>query len=338
MKITVILCTYNRCESLAKALESIAVSELPRSSEWEVLVVDNNSKDQTRAVVEGFCRRYPQRFRYWFEVKQGKSFALNTAIREARGDILAFMDDDVIVAPTWLRNITAPLVSGEWAGTGGRILSQEMPFTPDWLPLEGEYSLAGMLALFDLGDQGARLETPPFGTNMAFPKTIFEKYGDFRTDMGPCPGSELRNEDTEFGRRLLAGGEQLWYEPSAVVYHAVPKSRLQPDYFLRFWYDHGRARIREGVIKPGYFGIPRWCFSVPLILFFHVPARVIGWWFATDPKARFFRKGTVWMSCGQAVELPRRWFDARKQEKRNSNQRHEMQPSVASRDSEPKPQ
>lgn len=332
MKITVILCTYNRCDSLAKALASVAASEVPESIEWEVLVVDNNSKDQTRAVVEDFCRRYPRRFRYWFEMKQGKSFALNTAIREAQGSILAFMDDDVLVAPTWLRNITVPLETGEWAGTGGRILSQEMPATPDWLALEGEYSLAGMLALFDLGDKGTKLETPPFGTNMAFPKAIFEKYGDFRTDMGPCPGSELRNEDTEFGRRLFAGGEQLWYEPSAVVYHAVPENRLKQDYFLRFWYDHGRARIRETPIKPGYLGIPRWCFSVPLIFLVLLPSRVISWWVATDPKVRFFRKGTVWMMYGQAMELPRRWFHASRLEKNRSIERSELQPTTAPRE------
>ena len=72
MNVTVILCTYNRCQSLAKALESVAVSTLPKSIEWEVLVVDNNSRDQTRKVVEEFCRRYPGRFRYLFESRQGQ--------------------------------------------------------------------------------------------------------------------------------------------------------------------------------------------------------------------------------------------------------------------------
>jgi glycosyltransferase involved in cell wall biosynthesis len=73
MKITVILCTYNRCEALAKALASITALTLPGSVEWEVLVIDNNSSDETRAVVEDFRRRYPGRFRYMFEPQQGKS-------------------------------------------------------------------------------------------------------------------------------------------------------------------------------------------------------------------------------------------------------------------------
>ncbi len=84
MKISVILCTHNRCQSLAKALNSLAALTLPESVEWEVLVVDNNSSDGTREVVQrDFCGRYPGRFRYLFEPQPGKSYALNAGIRQA---------------------------------------------------------------------------------------------------------------------------------------------------------------------------------------------------------------------------------------------------------------
>jgi glucosyl-dolichyl phosphate glucuronosyltransferase len=315
MKISVILCTYNRCQSLAKALDSVAASELPAFVEWEVLVMDNNSKDQTREVVDGFCQRYPDRFRYIFEAKQGKSYALNTGIKEAKGEILAFMDDDVIVSPTWLQNVTSPLDSGEWAGAAGRILAQEMLSVPEWLSLEGKYSLAGMLALFDLGDRAEELKIAPFGTNMAFRKSIFEKYGGFRTDLGPSPGSEIRNEDTEFGNRLFAAGEHLWYEPSAVVYHAVPENRLTKRFFLRFWFDHGRAQIRENANRADLWGLPRWCFSIPMILMIPLPIKITMWLIERDPKNRFFFKGAVWMTIGQIVELPRIWIEEKKRRK-----------------------
>ncbi len=84
MTITVILCTYNRCRSLTKALESVAASQLPGSIKWEVLVVDNNSNDQTHEVVGEVCRRFPDRFRYMFEAKPGKSHALNAGFESAR--------------------------------------------------------------------------------------------------------------------------------------------------------------------------------------------------------------------------------------------------------------
>src|SRR5215467_674497 len=121
MKITVILCTYNRCQCLKRALNSAAALVLPESVEWEVLVVDNNSNDQTRTTVEEFCDRYPGRFRYLFEPRPGKSHALNAGIRESRADVFAFMDDDVVVDSNWLQNLTAALRNNEWAGAGGRI-------------------------------------------------------------------------------------------------------------------------------------------------------------------------------------------------------------------------
>ncbi len=312
MKITVILCTYNRCQSLSKALESVAASVLPPSVEWEVLVVDNNSPDKTREVIEQYCERYPGRFRYLFEGRQGKSNALNSGIRDARGKILAFMDDDVLVAPDWLQNLTAALDSGQWSGAGGRILSQQAIEVPEWLDLEGKYGVGGMLALFDHGDKGFELKTPPFGTNMAFEARIFAELGGFRTDMGPCPGSELRNEDMEFGRRVMGAGERLWYVPDAVVYHAIPPNRLQQEYLLRFWYDHGRAQMREIGPRPSVFGIPRWLFAIPKTGLIVLTQFTFLWLTATDPKRRFFFKGLVWMTLGQIVEMPRVWRAARK--------------------------
>jgi len=298
MKITVILCTYNRCESLAKALGSVAASTLPESVDWEVLVVDNNSPDRTRDVVEDFCRRYPGRFRYLFEPHQGKSYALNAGIREARGDVLAFMDDDVTVDSTWLRNLTAGLVSGEWAGAGGRILPQWPYEPPSWLPEKEWYGMAP-LVMFDLGLEAGPLTDPPFGTNMAFHRRMFEKYGTFRTDLGPRPNSEIRNEDTEFGSRLLAAGERIKYEPDAVVHHEVPQKRLQREFFLTWWFDKGRADIR-GV---GVGGDGKWFVSgIPLYLFRRLAVGTLRWMVTLDPSRRFSSRLAVWLLAGMIVE------------------------------------
>jgi len=272
--------------------------------EWEVLVVDNNSKDGTRDVIEEYCRRYPGRFRYLFEPKQGKSHALNNGIREARGDVLAFMDDDVTVEPTWLRFLSAPLEREELAGVGGRILSAQAFSPPNWLSLQGPYSAGGILALFDLGDRSGELHQAPFGTNMAFRSSVFRKYGGFRTDMGPCPGSEMRNEDTEFGRRLLAAGESLWYEPSAIVYHAVPEKRLNKAYFLAFWFDHGRASVREMKKRPDILGVPRQYFTL-LKMGALLVCKVPRWMLTLNSQRRFFYKGFVWMIAGVMVEIYR---------------------------------
>jgi glucosyl-dolichyl phosphate glucuronosyltransferase len=299
MNITVILCTYNRCQSLTKALNSAAALTVPESTEWEVLVVDNNSRDQTHAVVEEFCNRYPGRFRYLFEPQPGKSHALNSGIREARGDILAFMDDDVTVAPTWLQNLTAPLRDSRWAGSGGPVFLEWSCPPPRWLPREGRYPLAP-LASFNLGAEATELVEPPFGTNMAFRKTMFEKYGDFRMDLGPSPNSDIPrvNEDTEFGSRLIAAGERLRYEPSAVVFHPVPEDRLQKKYFLAWWFDKGRADIREYRIPPDTLC----CCGIPLYLFRDLAVWTVRWMIAAESARRFSCKLKVWVKVGQIQE------------------------------------
>jgi len=303
MNISVILCTYNRCGSLASALESVAASRFRSAVEWEVLVVDNNSSDQTRAVAEECCRKYPGIFRYFFEGQQGKSNALNRGIRESKGSVLAFMDDDVIAEPDWLENVTAPLKDYTWTGVGGRIVPPVDFSPPAWLALDGPYSLGGILALFDKGREGSELTEAPIGTNMAFRKEAFEKYGLFRPDLGPCPGSEIRGEDIEFGRRLLKGGSRLWYEPSAIVHHAVAENRLQKEYFLRFLYDNGRALIRGKEPTPPVWLIPRPYFALPKIIVSSLLGRTVAWLFSINPQRRFQRKCMVWMNAGQIAEI-----------------------------------
>jgi glycosyltransferase involved in cell wall biosynthesis len=301
MDISIILCTFNRSDSLSKALASVAVQELPATVTWEVLVVDNNSQDATLAVVNEFIQRSPGRFRYLFEPQPGKSHALNAAIREAKGDILAFLDDDVVVDRTWLRNLTAALFNGEWVGAGGKILPDWTSPPPKWLPHSGQYALAPLVA-FDLGSEAGPLREPPFGTNMAFRKTMLEKYGTFRTDLGPRPGSEIRNEDTEFGSRLLAAGERLRYEPSAIVYHTVPQNRLQKAYFLKWWFDKARADLRQYGLPPG----ARWYLAgIPLYLFRRLVVWTMRWLITLEPSQRFSCKLNAWSKVGEIVECYR---------------------------------
>lgn len=303
VNITVILCTYNRCEILSKALDSVACSVLPNSVGWEVLVVDNNSRDRTRDVVSDFSRRYPGRFRYLFEAQQGKSHALNSGIREAHGDVVAFVDDDVTVDPLWLKNLTSALGSGDCAGAGGRILPAQPFSLPSWLAISGSYEMgAAVAALFDLGERPVQLDNPPYGTNMAFRKEMFEKHGFFAVNLGPRPGSQIRGEDTELGRRLIAAGERLRYEPTAIVYHPVFESRARKDYLLAWWFDHGRALMREKVWKRDVLGIPRHYFCIVKTAVTQLSVRALRWVIALNPKRRFYWKCQSWRMAGEIFE------------------------------------
>lgn len=307
------MCTYNRCRDLAKALDSILVSELPDSVQWEVLVVDNNSTDQTRDVIEDFCRRYPRHFRYLFEPQPGKSYALNAGIREASGDVLAFADDDATVEATWLWNLTQCLNNGEWAGAGGRIILEWPSSLPSWLSIKGPYS-RHCFPGFDQGQEPKRLHSPPFGANMAFRREMFDRYGVFRTDLGPSACVEIppHSEDTEFGRRLLVGRERLRYEPSAVVYHPVAAERINKEYFLKWRFDLGRANIRVLGVRPG---TKRFIRGVPLYLLRRLAVWTTRWMFALEPARRFSYKVTAWEKAGEIVECRRQVLGA-KQAKR----------------------
>jgi glycosyltransferase involved in cell wall biosynthesis len=301
MNITVIVCTYNRCRMLPRALESLARSRVTSSVEWEVLVVDNNSRDDTPKVAAEFMLRYPGRFRYRFEEQPGKSHALNAGIQDATGEIVAFADDDVVVDERWLEQLTKPLLEGSWIGSGGRILPDWQHEPPRWLVLEGRYALAP-LAAFDLGTEAGELHEPPFGTSMAFRKDAFTKYGGFRTDLGPHPDSQIRSEDTEFGRRLIDAGERLWYEPSAIVFHPVAADRLRRSYFLDWWFDKGRAEIREFGVRPD---VRRTASGVPLYLIRTLIKQLVRWVVTVEPKTRFARKTAVWQKAGQIAEARR---------------------------------
>lgn len=304
MNITLILCTYNRCESLAKTLESIAMLKVPGSVEWEVLVVDNNSTDQTRDVVEEFGRRYPGRFRYLYEPQQGLSCARNAGIRAARGDIFAFTDDDAIVEPDWLWNLASALRGKECAGAGGRIVPVWPGPRPNWLSVNDPDTMGAFVA-FDLGTEAGPLTRPPYGANMAFRREAFEKYGDFRADLGRSGSNLQGREDVEFANRLLAGGERLRYAPSAVVRHPVLECRLEKNYVLRWWYWYGRSEVAE-------MGAPaaRWRIKgVPIHLLRRLVRWTLQWIISIGAQRRFSCQRSVWYLAGTAsacYERPQR--------------------------------
>ncbi len=302
MKVTVILCTFNRSERLRNALRNLALSDVSELFQWTVLVVDNNSRDDTREVVEEFCTRFPNNFQYRFEPRQGKSFALNTGIREASGDVLAFMDDDVEVDRFWITRLAGSLRDSNWSGVGGRILPEQGFALPPWLNKDEKDALAP-LALFDMGDEAREIHEAPFGANMAFRSEMFQKHGQFRTDLGPQPGSEIRNEDTEFGLRLLSAGERFWYEPSAVVYHEMPAARICKRYFLTWWFDKARADVRQN-------GVPqeaKWRIGgVPVYLFRRLLRWGVQWMFSVRTSRRFSCKTKLWTVSGTIAECYRK--------------------------------
>ena len=244
MDASVVICTFNRCGSLRMTLDGLEQMRIDPDTEWEVVVVDNNSTDATRSTVKEAGAGFPCKLRYAFEGKQGLSHARNRGIEVARGRILAFTDDDVAVDRCWLGNILSEFAEGEVACIGGKILPiwEEPP--PFWLGGD----LLNILALQDLGDRRIRLDAPVvWGANLSFRSSVFRKHGLFETGLGNTGGKLYGGEETKFVGQLLERGENVLYCPNVLVHHRIPGARLKKSYFRKWFYDKGElAAIQMG--------------------------------------------------------------------------------------------
>jgi glycosyltransferase involved in cell wall biosynthesis len=237
MELSVIICTYNRSISLKRTLESVTTSIVPNDLEWELLIVDNNSEDNTKEIVESFQGRYPFPIFYIKEEKQGLSYARNRGIRESRGRLIAFTDDDTLVDKNWIATIVKTFAEHDVQCIGGRILPIWAKPAPTWLSEE----LHDRLALLDYGDVPFYLIRPLiWGANLAVRTNVFEKYGLFSTDRGRLPNKLYSGEETHFLGRLLEGGGTVFYMPDATVYHCISAERMRKMYFRKWMFHHGQ--------------------------------------------------------------------------------------------------
>jgi glucosyl-dolichyl phosphate glucuronosyltransferase len=274
---------------------------IPSGFDWEIVVVDNNSTDNTATLLSDFERDSTLPFRHVFERRQGKSFALNTGIRVSRGDILAFTDDDVHVDEQWISSLHRVFDDPTYIGAGGKIIPVWNCERPSWFQTEGPYRLMNAIVNFDAGSLRCELTRPPYGANFAFRRIAFEKYGLFRTDVGPTTGSLIRGEDVEFCARLMSAREKLVYEPGAIVFHPVESYRTRKDYFLSWYFDCGRFAVRSN-------GIPTstvCCFGVPRYLLRRLFTNVMLWTFSVNAQRRFYYKLDAFLSAGEIVEAYR---------------------------------
>lgn len=260
--LSVIISTCNRSESLKDTLNSLLVQEGIESLNYEIVIINNNSKDKTKDVIESYFPKFNGKLRYLFEHVQGKSVALNLAIKETGGEILAFTDDDCIVDKTWLANIYECFKKHDCEGMGGRILPLYPDNVPRWVK-ENRDILSGPIVNYDFGKNLQVYEdnnfNPFVGANMAFRKNCFNKYGLFRTDLGP--GRKAWGDDTEFFMRLEAHSVNLYYYGLALVWHKVDKERVCYKYLAKWYLAIGRFMAKENRKKEDMhycFGIPRY--------------------------------------------------------------------------------
>lgn len=305
LRLTIAIPTYNRAEYLRQTLAGIARQNFPRAF-YEVLVIDNNSRDHTRAVVESFAQEKPAP-RYILETRQGANFARNRAIDEAKGEIVIFADDDILVESDWLTELAAPFAADEHEKIGA-VAGEVVPVFPDGCPpwvadFHGPQALRK-----DAGE--TRAGQVPMSANLAFRRRVLDEIGRFDIEVGRRGKTIFGGEENLPIHRLRRAGYTVWFAPSARVLHQMPAARTTLRYVMRHAFDSARSRVvgrvnldkSENRSSRGYL-LSRLPGNVLKVLMFSILA-LLNLLILRQGEAK---KNLVraWRSCGYLYQIPR---------------------------------
>ena len=237
--LSVILCTYNRDKYIYNVLRSIADNDYPHNL-YEIVLVNNNSTDNTQAECQRFQADYPDiTFRYLVEPSQGLSYARNCGITNALGDLLVYVDDDATVTPQYLRTYADFFQRNPDAvAAGGPILPVYETQEPSWMSHYTRQLITGRLYLGSRQRQFPRGAFPG-GGNACYRKTVFDAVGPFNVQLGRKGNSLIGAEEKDLFDKMTTRGMHFYYLPNAILYHIIPPHKLTPDYFQRLTYGIG---------------------------------------------------------------------------------------------------
>jgi glycosyltransferase involved in cell wall biosynthesis len=242
--ISTIICTRNRAEYLAEAIQSQADQTLEKAL-YETIVVDNGSTDDTRTIVRQEFAHVPN-LRYIYEPLLGLSRARNTGWKHARGTYVAYLDDDAIACSEWLERIlhVFETVRPKPGCVGGKIKPIWGAGRPQWL----SDKLAPILTIVDWSPRPIILSQNQWiaGANMAFPRGLLESIGGFDVTLGRKGNKLLSMEESLLRQRLEKKGYQCLYHPEIAVRHHIPGKRLKKGWFARRWYWQG---VSDAIIR-----------------------------------------------------------------------------------------
>lgn len=260
---SIVICTYNRGAMLRPALESIA-SQVVDAGRIEVVIVDNNSTDDTHAVIESFIDGRSG-WSCLFEARQGLSYARNAGVERASAPIVAFTDDDVRVAPDWIAQVKRVFDEHpEVDFVGGKVLPKWDGDPPAWLTKWHWMPLA----IVDHGDEPFYVDSSKpwcmVGANLSVRRKTLIDAGGFSPAFQRVKDIVGSTEDHEFQLRLWKSGRRGLYAPNVVVEAEVQSNRLTKSYHRRWHAGHGRFSAMMGTETitddmPELLGVPA-CF------------------------------------------------------------------------------
>lgn len=246
IKISAIICTYNREKYIRQALVSLTTQTLPKD-EFEIVVVNNNSTDRSEEEILKFQKDFPQfNFTYVAETNQGLSFARNRGIKESKGKWVTFLDDDAVATPDFLKKCVDYTVQfPNLIAFGGKIIPRFVDGKPKWYTK----FYWGVTGQFDLGNESFKILYRgkfPCGSNMTFDRNFFDRYGYFNTNLGRKGAILLAGEEKElFSRVKEEEKDNVMYFPDLKVEHCVDNTKLNATYLKKFSYGFAKGEKLE---------------------------------------------------------------------------------------------
>ena len=247
VELSVIVSTRNRAKQLATVIQCLGSQKDIENLNWEIVIVDNNSSDNTKEVAYAFCEGTNLKVNYICEPKTGLSNARNSGILTSKGSFLLFIDDDVLIPKEFICNALFGVKEfPEFHIFGFRLLPdwQDISKPPFWFTIKKPLNLIqSFLPIHDLG--GETLQYPnrkaknPIGACFLVKKEVFEKLGPFREDLGA--GQSGVCEDTEFFWYSMINQFKILYWPFASLYHPVDPERLTISYLHKWYFNLGKS-------------------------------------------------------------------------------------------------
>ena len=243
--ISICICTYNRCDELQKTLDSLLGVAAELVDGDELIIVDNNSNDQTVPVIDKFLTRLP--VKYLFEKTQGLSAARNSALSTFKNAEIVFIDDDITVTQGFLQAYRKAFREAPGTGFfGGKILVDWQGKTPQWFQVDNLPLINGLIGQYHYDDKDGDYRHDsllPFGANFALRRELVNAVGDFDQTLGVCGTHLGRGEETDYFHRALLAGFSGRYVASAAVGHRFQAHRVNVQYLFRYGIEKGRAEF-----------------------------------------------------------------------------------------------
>lgn len=275
IRLSIVIATYNRATLLLDALKSVIRQSAP-AQEWECVVVNNNSSDNTSECFAEFASGHPEyNLRIVDEPNQGLSYARNRGIRESVGEYIAIIDDDEHIAEDFVAAYIRLFDEvPEAVAAGGPIVAEYPTGRPRWMSCYTERPIANTMYFGEEVREFPKGRVPG-GGNMALRRSAIRRYGVFDTSLGYSGESLIGGEECDLFERLQIADAKYYYVPTAVMYHIIPREKLTKEYFARLSYNVGvsqlrRARLYRRVWRVRFVELSKWVATLLIALWYTI--------------------------------------------------------------------